>query len=391
MKKLTIIFLLLIITSTTVSALGIAPALKEIYLGQKQFSYPIKIINNEKQETTYNIKKTGDLAEYITLSHENINFSKGETSKTITVKVNIPENKEFSGGKHTTRIIITRQNEAEQGIAVNLGVASKLILHAPYGDVDLKLQMIAPDFLQGKNSAFAIEATNLGTKTAKDCTGMIEIIGPTNLVIDTLYYEQKNILSQVTESFIFPWNAKTENGEYLAKGLIRCGTITKEIEKTFDVGTPDISIQKILIENFEKDSINELKMVVKNNWNHKMDNVYSIITVLQNNKVIETQTTPSIHMNGGESKIIPFYLDTRDIQPGEYETAIELHFNDEEKTDVYKITITDNDFVIHGLTGNLIKETKTEGDSSTSILIIIILLLVLVNGLIIIYALKKKS
>lgn len=129
-------FFLLLITLSSVSALGVMPASKTMLIGEKT-SYPMKIINTNEADFTAHVIVQGSLADYITVSKEIIVFTKDKENEIISVTVDVPDDILLEEYEYENSVTIITASGANGQITGSVNVVSGLTLVNPYMDAHL--------------------------------------------------------------------------------------------------------------------------------------------------------------------------------------------------------------------------------------------------------------
>ncbi|MCF7871941.1 hypothetical protein K9L97_02810 [Candidatus Woesearchaeota archaeon] len=393
-KKTTLtIMMLLIILTTNVTALSIAPATKEIIIGKESVEYTIRIFNKENINKNYVVEATGELKNIIKIQPQEFELKTDQEYQDIIITIT-PEEK-IMGGEYTNRIIIKEKDTTTTTLGANIGIASKLTIINPAKGPNIKTRLIAPNFEKNKANHFAIEATNTGSSEAKECEAIITIKNPLQDTINILTHTPKNIMSGITETYHLAWTPKINNGNYIIEATINCENAqqTKD-QRTINVGEPKITVEDIQYDEFKLGNINKFKLILENQWNKKIENVYAEILLLKDSKTLQEQKTITQNFEAQQKKILEFYLETENYIEGSYELLINIHYANSENTEIYKTIFKQESIEINGLTGKITENTSNEKTSTSTeslLALLIILVIIIINAALFYIILRKKK
>lgn len=393
-----LVFILLIVLSMMPAsyALGIVPASKELLLDNLEHSYSIRLVNDDFSEKNYELGVVGDLADYISLSVDKISFSSNEKYKEFVVNVDIPENLKIPGGEYLNRIIVKDSSANAGNVAAKVGVVSKLTLVVPYDDAALKTKIFAPNFIKGQQNAFSLEVTNEGIKDAENCRGLLSIQSNTNTELDLLIHEPVDISPGYTQRFLFPWKANLNNGNYFANAKVVCDSVESVKDVSFNIGSANIKVVKMMTDNFRLGQINKFDLLLESEWNDEMKGVYADVSLLKDKDILQTVKTQTSDFEKLGTQNFPLFIDTSDVEPGEYEFIITLHFMGKETIELFNVLFTSDNAMIRSTTGHVVGNTATgnvgnEESDQVSLLMILIVVVILANGALFYLVLRKKK
>jgi len=395
-KLLGIIFaslLLTLVMTTLVSSIGLAPASKEVLLTKNNFEYELKIFNQEKEEGTFDITATGDLAQFVSFSEDTVTFDRKDEYKLVKVIFNMPNNFELSGGDYITRVLVQKQTEKIQHIGALLGVASILKITVPYEGIAIEVKLIAPTFNKGTINNFAIEAENKGNQNAQNCKADIEIFNHLDTKIATLTSEQRIISSKTKEIFLLPWSADEENGNYKAKAKFVCENVEIFKEAKFTIGGPEITIENLSVDKFTLGEIVKFDLLLASNWGEPIQGVFVDVELLKDEVQIASAKTESVEIEAFGKLNVPFYIDTDGLEPGEYIINITVNYLGRQISEGYIAYVTPDSVVFNAISGKVVAgdELVEKGTSTFKILLIIVCMLVIIFNVVRIVMHHKKK
>ena len=394
LKPILLIIVILVLASQTY-ALGIAPShIDVIFEPGFEKTIQLKVINNVHKDFDAVVYAEGELAEYITIEHPTISLSEDEDSKIISYKIKLPQGFEKQG-LHEVKVVVREiPKETKEGttITANLAVASKLKVMVPYKGKYAEIKLFVTNFKQDKESNFAIEVRNLGTNDILEGYTIVNIYDPLNNKVTTITSNKASIKSKDKEILIAKWTPNLGPGNYRAVATLMYDGLNTKDEKPFTIGTLFIDISSITVDNFKLGGIAKFDILVENEWNEEIPQVYAETSVTDNEgKVYTTFKTASVDLPAFGAQMINSYWDTTKVTPGTYKFNVELNYLSQKAGMVFDILVK-YDKITALLVGKAIaveEEEKPAVMKSIYILIFLVVILIIFN--IIIYFKKMRK
>jgi len=382
LKPILLIIVMLALASQ-IYALGIAPSHSDvIFEPGLEKTIQLKVINNDHKDFDAVVYAEGDLAEYITINEPMIKLAKDQDSRIISYKINLPQSLEKQG-LHEARIIVREIPKEIKGgttITANLAVASKLKVMVPYKGKYAEIKLFVTDFKQDKESNFAVEVTNLGTEDILEAKAVIDIYGPLNNKLETITSNKMSVKSKNKEMLIAKWTPKLRPGSYHAVATLIYDELNTKDEKSFTIGTLELEIVSISVTDFRLGGIAKFDILVENNWNTEIPNVFAETTVKDNKEKIYTQfKTASVNIPAFGKQELNAYWDTAKVIPGAYKFDIVLNYLGQKTEKIFDIMV-EYDKITATLAG---KAIAVEGEERPALLKSIYILIFLVAVLIV--------
>lgn len=394
MKKLigpVLLFLIMLIIVSQVSALGVMPSSKSMLIDEIQ-TYTLKIVNNDKLDFTAFLEIQGGLSEYISLSQEKIEFKKTDDIQRVVVTINIPEGLSIGEGDYENYIIIEQKFSQTANVKATVSLAHKLTITKPYSEEALQVKTFVTNFERGKQNNFVIEIKSLGVKDIPEAIPIIEIYSATNHKLETLTADKISLKSGEKKLVDIPWTPEVPNGKYLARAFVIYGEKTAAFDKAFSVGRPEVFIDSITANAFRLGEVASLNIIISSTWVEPIENVFANIALNKGDRTVYSGKTANKGLSSLGKTNLPAFIDTKGLEPGKYALDITLNYLDMTKQKVFEIFLEQNNIRISGATGQVSADTEKEG-SSIPLLIILVLVLVVLN-MIVVYKfviLKKKK
>jgi len=390
-----LLIIVMIALANQIYALGIAPShVDVIFEPGLEKTIQLKVINNDYKDFDAVVYAEGALAEYITIDEPMIKLSKDQDSKIISYNLKLPQSLEKQG-LHEARIIVREIPKETKGgttITASLAVASKLNVMVPYKGKYAEIKLFVTDFKQDKESNFAVEVINLGTEDILEAKAVIDIYGPLNNKLETVTSNKASVQSKNKEILIAKWTPKLRPGSYHAVATLIYDELNTKDEKSFTIGTLELEIVSISVTDFRLGGIAKFDILVENNWNMEIPNVYAETTVKDNKEKIYTQfKTASVNIPAFGKQELNAYWDTAKVIPGAYKFDIILNYLGQKTEKIFDIMV-EYDKITATLAGQVIGvegEEKPALVKSVYILIFLVVILIIFN--IVIYFKKIRK
>lgn len=320
--------MLLILLSPAVYAIGISPSTIEIwYEPNKELSYDyfVKINGQGPQQAVMYTK--GDINESITLEKTFVELQPDVWTK-FSFKIKFPPT--LSPGLHDNRVGIVESSgpNIEGGIGVIAGVESVLLIRSAYPGRYLTLEKFEiPTGEVNKPIELTIELRNLGEEGVNDARARIDIKNSAGEVVTALTTEGVSIKQKETGVLKTQWQTSTP-GVYSATGIVIYDENRLELpEQTFNVGELTIEITNTSAPPVLKGEIAKVYADIKSIWNSEIKDVYAELEVKgQNGLVVGKSESPTVNIPPWSTKNLVLYWDSKEMEIGEYQGKITLHY-----------------------------------------------------------------
>ncbi len=390
MKRLTYLFMFLVLMSSAYS-IGVIPAYKDvIFEPNKTITMQLKIENDEELDKKISLSVEGELSEYIQFSETDI-MIKGKDSKIISYNLAFPET--AKQGNNQVRIIIDSVSDETSDSMINseISIVSKLNIKVPYKGQYAEITLYVPNLQDQQSSNFAIQVKNLGTGNIVDGKVIIDIYGPMNDKLITLTGDAPLIEPKDIGFVYINWNPSLNPGKYFAKATFVYNGKNAYDQKPFFIGSSEITIDAITVDKFTLGGTAAFDIILSNNWNEKIDDVYADVEIKdkqENTLAISKTSTEDIDPFG--KQVLKAYWNTEHTEQGEYLLEITLNYLDKQTKKVFDIYVG-LDEIVTSATGRIIDTTKPEKiPTSITILTILVAVLVIINIVLLRIKLRKN-
>jgi|GEM_PF-2925996 len=380
---LIIISTMLLISTYSVNALGIAPSKKIILYDTEEHLVTIRIFNTEAKDLTLKVSAEGELSNTIIINEPIIKMRSDELEKEFTYRVILPV--DLLPGTKTLIVSVTEINDASNPNAMSglLTLSHQLIINVPYIGTYAEGYLSVSSTVDNNENIAAINIANTGTENIKKITGSLNVKDLNGKIIYTKNIEERNDLVpkssvKIEESFNIG-----KAGRYIVEYDINYDNKKIILNKEFYTGDYNIQITGASVKNFQLGTIAKLDVKVSNDWNVPIEEVYGeiIITDLNNTIVGRANTTKAtISPSTG---VFTVYWDTTNIQAGTYTINLNLHVGDKIITQSYNSTINNNNIIIND---NIELQKETKKINYTAAVVLVSL-----AGVLILLLFKKRN
>ena len=391
-----------------VSALGVSPGRTTLNFESgmsKDISFTV--INSEKKAMTVVFYVRGDLKDYVSLSQQSAVFAEGEETKSFSYSLKLPSNIE-KPGLHTAEIVILEVNpdskiKTETGeevivldspsVGARLAVISQLYVNVLYPGkyLDANLDVITGD--DGK-ARFLVPITSLGKLGIGSARANIDIYTSLNEKIATIETNSLSLESQERKELFVEWDYQAENinpGKYRAVATILYDGQTAYSDKDFELGSKNLEIESITVNDFKLGEIAKFNILVNNQWASPLKEV-SVQMQVYNEKgeIMADFGSQNYEIPSLSKAEVVSYWDTVGVKEGTYRGRLVLKYDDKFVERPIEIIVSKSNIEVVGFTGKAIFPQKSIF-SLQNILIGIVVLLVVINGVWFFMFLRKKK
>lgn len=371
------ILMLFMISSSIVTAIGITPGSTNMrFEPGAEKKVTLNVINSEGSSFNALIYTSGELAQYINLSTEELVFE-GEAKRSFHYKLKLPDSFEYPG-LHSGEIQVVERSDQSGSLNIrpSLGVKHKVFCHVPYPGKYAEYDLNIEDVDKGQPVIFYIKIYNLGTQNLEAVSADLEIIDPSGQVIETLETESKPVGSkEVGELIIRQLTYEMDPGRYTINGSLDYDGEKIPISGSFEVNQFMLSIESISSEDYTAGGITKIKTLLKNIGNREVKDAFTRLVINdQEGNLIDAIRSYRINVGPKELKETEAYWDTRNISFAEYSGRISMNYEDETLEKDVRIILGKEELKINIITGKVVDE-RPQGDNGLVRYTFIILLL----------------
>ena len=369
--KLFIVFMLILLLISTVSAFEITPT-RKIYDFEagKQVQGSFTIIKNENQAMKVAISTRGELADKIKLKDFVVDLPSGALSKEFSYAIEMPSAFDKPGLHEGEIVVVGVPDEKEQKgafVGTSITLSTKIRVRVPYPGKYAETALDVQPGNVNEQVTFVMPVTNLGTQDIRSALGTVQVLGPTNALINTVSSQEAGIPVGQSKELLAKWLAEANPGIYSAKATINYDGQSTTANKTFSVGNMRIEILGAEVKSFRLGSIAKIFLTLKSEWNQEIENVYAELYVYSDNEmktlVYDSKST-YINMQPLASDSLPIYWDTQGLVAGSYTAKVILHYADRSTETTFRFVVGGDSFEAQLLSGKVTERTaKVSGGS----------------------------
>jgi hypothetical protein len=333
-KKRVVFFLVFtVLVSGLVSArLGVSPAVHEVnFVPGLEESFHFNFISDDNMGR-FAIEVEGDLAEYITLSKEEI-VGSGE----VDALMKLPQVIEKPG---THRILVgARQLSREEGgTHLLLAIRGVIKVNVPYPGKYAELELETEDANAGEPIKLNLKIYSRG-KEAITTDSKIEIYDLQNRKVETLDLGEDMINSgEFVEIDATLNTVNYGSGNYKVKAVVEYGGREAEAEGAFRLGELFVKVVDYSKE-FKRNRVSPFVIVVESFWNDPVEIVYAEGEVLGYENI--EFKTPLIRLEPWQRGSLSGYLDTSTIEEETFQARVVLHYENKTSEEILDLRFED--------------------------------------------------
>lgn len=380
------IFILMILFAIgNASGLGVTPGRTTVdFTPGYSGDYTVTIVNSEQRDVSLVVTVQGELQDYLQIPTNVIQMKASETSKDITFKVTLPDSLE--PGTHTGEILIVQLPDSyskvgETAVGAVVAVATQFYVNVPYPGKYLEAKInVVPR--ENGDVDFIIPTASLGVFDLTSVKGIVDVYSGDDKIA-TLGTEETRLMSKQRGELHTTWNAQDfSSGSYLAKATVQWDEGTTNVEKEFSLGTKKLTLESIEVNDFSLGDIAKFEILVGNNWESTIEDVFAEIVVFNaNGNVLANIRSPTADIPESSKEQLLAFWDTEGIRVGSYEATLFLKHGDEKEQQDLVFEVAEDKIKIIGA-GYIISSGIVGGGLSTTtlyILITVIVVLVIAN------------
>ncbi|MBM3231916.1 hypothetical protein FJZ21_00860 [Candidatus Pacearchaeota archaeon] len=317
------------------SSLGISPAIKNInFESGKQTNITFYVLDAvEGVEYDVNIRG-GYLAQY-----SSVNTNSVVGSGSFILSINFPEKIDLPG-EHTVSVSVKERPSETSFINTLVEVGSIIKTFVPYpgyyGDLSLNILDV------NVNDQISVELylINRGDNPLEIKEVYVDFVSSTGKAVKRIEFTPVTI--PVSGDRYFRKYAETsgiEPGNYIATGRVSYRDITREVNRSFRVGSLFVNITNYT-SSIRGDGIQRFYVTLDSMWNSPIYGAY--VDVNLTNGVYSTVfRTPSIDIMPWEQKTIESYIDTENLD-GYYDLYFNASYHGQSTLATGRLYIGDN-------------------------------------------------
>ncbi len=385
-KKLLIIILVSLFAMLVipkVDALGVTPGRTTLdYKQGLEQEVAFSVLNNEHKNMQVLLMVQGDLNDSVTLFENMVEFLPSEESKHFKYKVKLPDRIAKDPGLHTAEIVVLEIPKAsDEGtyVGATVAVVSQLHIYVPCPGKCIDADLNVLDAEQNSTATLIVPVTNRGKLGIGEARAVIDIYTKLNEKVETLETDYAAIGAGKRTELSAKWQINVPPGGYLAKVTVFYDEESKSFEKQFAIGSQILSIESILVNNFQLGQIAKLQILVENKYNEELKSVFANLLVYNyEEQVMADLKSATENIPALSKKELIAYWDTVGVEEGEYNGKLMVRYGQKSTDRNLILKVSEDSLDITGV-GYAIRPQGREGISVTTILLVLVIILLVVN------------
>ena len=377
------ISIFIILNIMNVYSLGITPGRTTVNY-EKGLSKEVEysIVNNEHKDMQVILTVQGELNKSVTLFDSLVQFQPSDATKSFKYDINLTDDIATTPGLHTAEVVALEVPKAGANgayVGATLSVVTQIYVYVPYPGKYLDADLNVLDAAQNSTATFIVPVVNRGNVGIGDARATIDIYTPLNAKVASIDTDYHPVDSQQRTELSGKWDVNVSTGDYLAKVTLFYDGETRTFSKQFSVGTESLSIESILVNNFQLGEIAKLQILVENKWSQDVQGAFANLLVYDtNNQVMADVKSSSETIPALTKKELIAYWDTVGIKEGEYNGKLMVKYGEKSSDKNLILKVAQNSLDVVGV-GYAIRSSGGKGTDLSFILIVVIVLLLVVN------------
>jgi hypothetical protein len=380
-KFLFLLFGLFMISS--VYALGVTPGRTTIdFEPNLEKTINFDIINSEGKDLDFTLSVDGELSEYVSFENNKISMSSDEGKKTFSYSLKLPSTLE--PGLRTGRVIITEVPEdtgsLESHVSATLAVATQIYVNVPFPGKYASSKLIIYNVQPGEDVTFVFPVSSIGKLDLDVVYATVDVYNKENEKIGTFNTDSVSIPTGERKELVYKWNYNLSIGEYRADAILNYDGGASSLEGSFIVGSKELELKEINVNDFELGQIVKFEMLVENKWSEPITDAY-IETEIQDSEenIVASFKSTSYNLNPLTDEVFVSYWDTDGVEVGSYASEVSIYYGDKVTKKSLQFDVSDDELVVIGLGYVISVDSGKDEGSLVTVLVTVIVVLVLLN------------
>jgi hypothetical protein len=378
-----VMLMLIMVNIPHVSGLGITPGRTSVdYQSGLEREVQFSILNNEHKNMQVVLTVQGELADSVTLYDNMIDFMPSEESKGFRYNYKLSDSLSKSPGLHSAEIValeVPKANEKGTYVGATVSVISQLYVYVPCPGKCIDSDLNVLDAEANSTATLIVPVINRGKLGIGEAKAVIDIYSGTGEKLASVETDYQSIEPGARTELSAKWKVSVGAGTYIAKVSVFYDGETKNFEKQFSIGSQTLSIESILVNDFNLGEIAKLRILVENKWNQDLKSVYANLQVYNpDNQIMADIKSSNEDIPSLAKKELVAYWDTVGVSEGQYDGKLMVVYGGKSTDKNLVLKVSQNSLDITGV-GYAIRGSGGRGISLTTILLVIVILLLLVN------------
>ncbi|MFC1741509.1 hypothetical protein ACFL3V_03160 [Nanoarchaeota archaeon] len=409
MLKLTILaVILLVLLSSSVLAIGIVPATKNIDFkpGQK-VSYSVDIVNNAHEDLEVLLYTKGEFSKNLVFVTRGSQFGKmdantkvlkmgeDEKARKVDVEFTMPDKIEVAG-PHTVKIYAVGSTPAPEGegavVKADIAVISKLVIDVPYPDKYAEARVHVLDTQSGKPVEISVPVFNKGSEDIDEVYITVKVHSADGEIVDEMITGKQPLDKGDQTKFTVRASDAYPPGEYKAVAVVHYDGAVFEAESHFNIGDLLLELKGLVVEEFTLGGVARFDILLYNKWSSDLTNVHAEMQITgPDNKEYTKFKTVAVDIPSRELATLEGYWHTQDVFPGIYTAKVTLYYSNKISQKEFELEVQPNKIIAKELVvGRAISAQDAVDFQKSGFLVLIILVMAAVIG-VLVYLLRRKQ
>ncbi len=339
------------------------------------------VFNAEHKNMKVLLSVQGDLNESVILYDSLVDFLPSESFKKFQYKFKMPELGN-SPGLHRAEIIaleIPNILPGESYVSSSSKTVSELNVHVPYPGkyVDAVLNII--DAEQNGTAKLIISVADRGKADIEKVNARIDIYTLLDEKIASLETDSKPVSVGAKSDLSANWKINSSAGDYIARFTVFYDGESRDFETKFAVGAKNLSIEGLLVNNFQLGGIAKLQVLADNKWNQELKDVYANLIIYdKDGQILADIKSSAENIPALSKKELIAYWDTGKVEEGEYNTKLKIVYDDRTASKDLVFSVSQDSLEVFGI-GYVVRPNIMQGSTMTMVLIILVMILLIAN------------
>jgi hypothetical protein len=330
-KRFVVLFLLciLILESVVAFAIGISPTSVPLpYAPGEYHNVSFTIINSGSEDINVSLFPGHEKGVSATIQDSSFVISPFDRHQ-VTVGVTFLDDAE--PGDHSLSLFAKEEPLGDiTGITAFGQVKGTITYSVPYPGTYATLSLNGHNSNTDEPIVFTLQAHNLGKRDISSFVTTLVIEDEEGKVYDTYTHSITSFGVGETKEHLFTLDTNSYTaGEYIARASGKYQAITTpEALFTFNIGHLYVALLDVYLEPFPN-NLYKATLSLENQWNSPLDHVYATLDLFDDDALLTSVTTPSLHLQPWEKGTLSSFWDIQQAPPGTYQLKITLHYNDQ--------------------------------------------------------------
>ena len=288
-----------------------------------------EIINSEGKDMDFILSVDGDLSDYINVSQRKVSIGASESKKVISYDISLPDSLE--PGTRTGRIIVT-EIPKESGSALSyvsgtLAVATQLHVNVPFPGKYASASLVVYNVAEGDDIIFVFPIFSKGKFNLSEVRANIDVYNNLNERIGSFNTDSIAIPSGEKKELVYRWENDLPVGSYFVKATLIYDEGTSPLEASFNVGSKELELQEIKVNDFSLGQIVKLEMLVENKWSELVKDAFIETKIMDDGEeVVASFRSSAYDIDPLKKTVFTSYWDTAGVAPGSYVAEVIINY-----------------------------------------------------------------